>query len=88
VPSCFCPGLLLAFLVLTGCGIAAEDTSTESPGTHGTVFGGHEPIAGFTIQVWVTGKGTTAAAYGSGATALGTAVTTDARGTFRYGTYI
>ena len=54
---------------------------------HGTVFGGQQPVVGSTIQVWVVGKGTTAAAYGAGATVLGTPVTSTAGGSFSYGAY-
>jgi len=84
VPTLFS---LSAFLLLTGCGVTDFDTSSENPVMHGTVFGGQQPVVGSTIQVWVVGKGTTAAAYGAGATVLGTPVTSTAGGSFSYGAY-
>lgn len=76
---------LAGMLGMAGCGMtSATDATAAAPVTarvmvHGTVFGGQQPIAGATIQLYAAGTG----GYGSASTALlKTAVTTDATGMF------
>jgi hypothetical protein len=69
----------LAFPLLTGCGMGHIDTTTLSPGFHGKVFGGQQPIGQSTITVWQAGT----TDYGTGAAQLDQ-VQSDNNGNFTF----
>ena len=75
--------LTLAAATLTGCG--GFQTASQGPaqlaikGIHGSVFGGRQPVAGASLQIYQAGT----TGYGTGATGLITSnQTTDATGQF------
>jgi hypothetical protein len=64
---------LLAGIALTGCGITpvAESPVVIQGGTiKGSVFGGQQPIANATVQLYATGSAAGSSGYGSASTAL------------------
>ena len=86
--------LFIAFLLLTvmgatGCG-STQGTTASSPAVptaqslQGSVFGGQQPIAGATIQLYAAGTPTSGGGYGQGATGLinGPLPTTNSGGSF------
>jgi hypothetical protein len=75
-------------VLVTGCSMSqfvgpANNSPILAPAMQGIVHGGRQPISGSTVQLWSVG-GTN---YGAGASALGSAVTTNASGGFTLGAY-
>ncbi|SNT20820.1 hypothetical protein SAMN05421770_105162 [Granulicella rosea] len=90
----FCSKLALALAAAAiavfpvGCGIGPISTvSDASPvlgdALQGGVHGGQQPVSSASIQLWAVG----ATGYGSAASKLGSAVTTNATGGFTLGSY-
>lgn len=86
-------GLLAVAGLLSGCGMAGSigsspvgggSTSLGSGAILGTIYGGQQPVAGSTVQLYTVGT----TGMKTAATAIGTPVTSDANGNFSLsGTY-
>jgi hypothetical protein len=79
-----------AALLLSGCGMTSSSlkttgpTGTPIPATYtGRVMGGQQPVAGVTLQLYLTGT----SGYGAAATPLGASFTTTADGNFNFPSY-
>jgi hypothetical protein len=78
-----------AALLLSGCGMTSSSSKTTGPtGTivptyTGKVMGGQQPVAGVTLQLYLTGT----SGYGAAATPLGASFTTTPSGNFTFPSY-
>jgi hypothetical protein len=89
IPNLFCVKrirvtFLLFTLGITGCDLTSNSVPIVAAALRGSVHGGQQPISAASIQLYAAGT----TGYGTGATALGSPVTTASDGSFTLtGTY-
>ena len=72
-----------AALGLSGCGADRPASLSSGPAPNGVVYGGQQPVAGVTLQLYTVGN----SGYGSASSPLGASFLTTAHGNFTFPTY-